>query len=78
MVGKNIGNLLNSMDHSISDQSSILRFIEDNWFLGRTGDQSFDSKASSFENMFDFTSKDSHVNKLFLDPSTGLQIRRIP
>jgi len=40
-----------------------LRFIEDNWFLGRIGDQSFDSKAGSFENM------------LFLDPSTGLRIQ---
>ncbi len=68
----------NLIDHSISDQSSILRFIEDNWSLGRIGDQSFDSKAGSLENMFDFHPTASHVNKLFLDPSTGLRIRRIP
>ena len=42
------------IDHSISDRSSILRFIEDNWFLGRIGDQSFDSKAGTLENVFDF------------------------
>ena len=42
------------IDHSITDQSSILRFIEDNWSLGRIGDQSFDSKAGSLENVFDF------------------------
>jgi phospholipase C len=68
----------NFIDHSISDQFSILRFIEDNWSLGRIGDQSFDSKAGSLVNMFDFDPTASHVNKLFLDPSTGLQIRRIP
>ena len=64
--------------YSLTDQSSILRFIEDNWFLGRIGDQSFDSKAGSLENMFDFYPTAAPVNKLFLDPSTGLQIRHIP
>ena len=68
----------NFIDHSITDQSSILRFIEDNWFLGRIGDQSFDSKAGSLANMFDFAPTVSHVNKLVLDPSTGLDIRYIP
>ena len=34
----------NYIDHQITDQSSILRFIEDNWNLGRMGDQSFDEK----------------------------------
>jgi phospholipase C len=65
----------NFIDHSIIDQSSILRFIEDNWSLGRIGDQSFDSKAGSLVNMFDFASRASHVNKLLLDPSTGLRIQ---
>jgi phospholipase C len=66
----------NFIDHSLIDQSSILRFIEDNWSLGRIGDQSFDSKAGSLANMFHPTA--TPVNKLFLDSSTGLQIRRIP
>jgi phospholipase C len=61
--------------YSLTDQSSILRFIEDNWFLGRIGDQSFDSKAGSLENMFDFHPTSTHVNKLFLNPSTGLRIQ---
>ncbi|MGC2574080.1 MAG: alkaline phosphatase family protein, partial [Candidatus Nitrosopolaris sp.] len=65
----------NFIDHGITDQSSILRFIEDNWSLGRIGDQSFDSKADSLKNMFNFTSRATHVNKLFLDPSTGLRIQ---
>ncbi|MFZ0220586.1 MAG: alkaline phosphatase family protein, partial [Candidatus Nitrosopolaris sp.] len=68
----------NFIDHSLTDQSSILRFIEDNWSLGRIGDQSFDSKAGSLANMFDFHPTATPVNKLFLVPSTGLQIRRIP
>jgi phospholipase C len=65
----------NFIDHSITDQSSILRFIEDNWFLERIGDQSFDSKTGSLANMFDFHPTASHVNKLLLDPSTGLQMK---
>jgi len=30
-------------DHTQSDQTSILRFIEDNWGTGRIGDDSFDA-----------------------------------
>jgi phospholipase C len=64
---------INFIDHSITDQSSILRFIEDNWALGRIGNQSFDSKAGSLMNIFDFPPAAHHANKLFLGPSTGLQ-----
>ena len=60
----------NFVDHTITDQSSILRFIEDNWRLGRIGDQSFDEKAGSLENLFDFTSN-PRTERLFLDPKTG-------
>jgi phospholipase C len=63
---------INFIDHGIADQSSILRFIEDNWALGRIGNQSFDSKAGSLMNMFDFTAA-GHGLELFLDASTGLQ-----
>ncbi len=62
----------NFVDHSITDQTSILRFIEDNWNLGRIEDQSFDEKAGSLMNMFDFTNGVQIANKLILDPSTGL------
>ena len=60
----------NFIDHQVTDQSSILRFIEDNWHLGRIGDQSFDDKAGSLMNMFDFTDV-PHAQMLFLDTSTG-------
>ena len=57
----------------ITDQTSILRFIEDNWNLGRIGDQSFDAKAGSLMNMFDFNDGGQQLaNKLFLGLITGL------
>ena len=33
---------VNYVDHSVTNQASVLRLIEDNWGLGRIGDQSFD------------------------------------
>lgn len=63
----------NFVDHSLTDQSSILRFIEDNWQTGRIGNSSFDSKAGSLLNLFSFRGGDGEggANKLFLDPQTG-------
>ena len=62
----------NYVDHSVTDQTSILRFIEDNWQTGRIGNSSFDAKAGSIENMFNFQGgTEGGANKLFLDPSTG-------
>ena len=61
---------VNFVDHSVTDQSSILRFIEDNWSLGRIGNQSFDALAGSLGNLFNF-SEDDRAGKLFLDPLTG-------
>jgi phospholipase C len=60
----------NFVDHSTTDQSSILRFIEDNWSLGRLGNQSFDALAGSLKHLFDFR-PEHRAPKLWLDPSTG-------
>ncbi len=60
----------NYVDHHITDQTSILRFVEDNWSLGRIGDYSFDALAGSLQGMFDFSSG-PHTTPLFLDPNTG-------
>jgi phospholipase C len=60
----------NYVDHQIMDQTSILRFIEDNWQLGSIGDQSFDEKASSISSMFNFTNS-HYTSRLFLDSSNG-------
>ncbi|MEU1167603.1 alkaline phosphatase family protein [Streptomyces sp. NPDC005921] len=45
---------VNKVDHTRTDQSSITRFIEDNWRTGRVGDHSFDATAGSLTGMFDF------------------------
>ncbi len=65
----------NYVDHRITDQSSILRFIEDNWDLGRIGGNSSDVKAGSLDGMFDFESK-MRAAKVMLDRSTGAVVRR--
>ncbi|MBN8887391.1 MAG: alkaline phosphatase family protein [Rudaea sp.] len=56
----------NYVDHTLTDQTSVLRFVEDNWLGGqRIGNGSFDSIAGSINGMFNFTSP---VNaQLFLD-----------
>ncbi len=61
---------VNFVDHTITDQSAILRFVEENWGLGRIGDQSFDEKAGSLNGMFDFSHAGASV--LTLDPATGM------
>lgn len=63
----------NFVDHTTTDQSSILRFIEDNWLKGqRIGGGSFDALAGSLTNMFDFrTDEHAKAKRLFLDPLTG-------
>jgi phospholipase C len=60
----------NAVDHTLTDQSSILRFIENNWQLPRIAG-SFDAVAGSLGSMFDFTQQLSPARTLFLDPSTG-------
>ena len=62
----------NYVDHSVTDQSSILRFIEDNWNLGRISADSFDNLAGSLEGMFNFSNhRGDDTRRLFLDPATG-------
>jgi hypothetical protein len=61
---------VNYVDHSVIDQTSIVRFIEANWGLKRIGDQSFDAKAGSVMNMFDFTTN-HYAKRLFLDTFKG-------
>ncbi len=59
----------NFVDHTLTDQTSILRFIEDNWNTGRIGDHSLDERAGSLNAMFDFTGPAQPP--LILDPRTG-------
>jgi phospholipase C len=64
----------NYVDHTVTDQTSIIRFIEDNWLSGqRIGQGSYDAIANSIETMMDF-SKAQSKGKLILDPTTGLVV----
>jgi phospholipase C len=61
----------NFVDHTMTDQSSILRFVEDNWLRGkRLAAGSFDTIANPIDNMFDF-GRESSNRQLILDPNTG-------
>jgi phospholipase C len=62
----------NFVDHTLTDQSSIIRFIEHNWGLPQIGDQSFDERAGTIENLFDFSHK--RPGRVFLDPVTGRRL----
>jgi phospholipase C len=60
----------NYVDHTRTDQSSILKFIEDNWRTGKIGDKSFDSRAGSLTGMFNFNGR-PNTRPLVLDPTSG-------
>jgi phospholipase C len=61
----------NFVDHTLTDQSSIIRFVEDNWLGGkRIGSGSFDAVAGSVNNMFDFSHRDDR-GEFVLNPNTG-------
>lgn len=63
----------NFVDNTLTDQTSILRFIEDNWRTGRIGPNSFDALAGTLNNLFDFHNYNSQ--RLFLNPTTGEPVR---
>jgi phospholipase C len=61
------------VDHTTTDQSSILRFIEDNWLGGQRITGSFDAIAGTLNGMFDFRNP-SNRGLYLLDPNTGLVV----
>ena len=46
----------NYIDHTLTDQSSVLKFVEDNWLAGQRIEPggSFDTIAGSINGMFSF------------------------
>ncbi|MFE9424909.1 phospholipase C [Kitasatospora sp. NPDC006697] len=70
----------NSVDHTLTDQSSITKFVEDNWTLPRIPG-STDAVAGSLNNLFDFPRGKGHgrgdgddapnARPFLLDPATG-------
>jgi phospholipase C len=61
----------NFVAHTLTDQSSTIHFIEDNWLGGkRLGQGSYDAIASSITQMFDFNQRfDNRL--LILNDQTG-------
>jgi phospholipase C len=68
---------VNYVDHRVTDQSSILRFIEENWNLGRIGENSSDVKAGRLNGMFNFDDNpNNNAPILILDPATGVVLEK--
>ena len=65
----------NYVSHGLTDLTSITRFIEDNWDLGRLGDQSFDGLAGTILDFFNFTSAPS-TKTVLLNETTGEVLRK--
>lgn len=65
----------NFVDHTAADQTSVLRFIEDNWLGGQRITGSFDSLASPLTQMFNFTRSASSPRTLKLDPDSGQPVQ---
>lgn len=64
----------NFVDHTLTDQASVVRFIEDNWLSGqRIGQGSMDAIAGPITNMFNFSgSSPNNATPVLLSPVTGL------
>ncbi len=65
----------NFVDHRVTEQASILRFVEDNWNLGRLGSGAADADAGTLDELFDFQGK-QRAARLFLDPANGQPVRQ--
>jgi phospholipase C len=60
----------NFVDHSLTTQTSVVRFIEENWLGGeRVGGGSEDAHTGTLDGMFNFHQPQSQP--LFLDPESG-------
>ena len=57
----------------MTDQTSVLRFVEDNWLGGeRIGEGTFDALAGPINNMFDFGREPFSISdRVILSDSTG-------
>jgi phospholipase C len=67
---------VNHVDNTLTDQTSIIHFIEDNWLGGeRLGNGSYDAISGPLTGMFNFAARGHRAEKLFLDPNTGEPVR---
>ena len=59
----------NFVDSTYTEQTSVTKFIQDNFGLGRLGGIAFDERAGELNNMFDFNGE--KAPKLFLNETDG-------
>ncbi|MDT4908798.1 MAG: phospholipase, partial [Pseudonocardiales bacterium] len=64
----------NYVDHTLTDQSSILKFVEDNWRVPKIAG-SADAVAGTINHLFDFNGRQGDNRKLYLDPVTGQSLQ---
>ncbi|GLW10832.1 phospholipase C [Microtetraspora sp. NBRC 13810] len=65
---------VNHVDHHLTDQTSVLRFIEDNWNTGGIGGDSLDRIAGSLDGLFSFGK--AKAGRVILDPATGAVVTK--
>ena len=63
----------NFVDHTVTDQTSVIRFVEDNWLGGQRIPGSFDAVANSITQMLEFKrhGEEGRSDRLFLNDVTG-------
>jgi phospholipase C len=61
----------NYVDSTFTEQASIVQFIENNWSLGRIGNDSADAGAGTLANAFDFNQSYGHAPAIILNDNTG-------
>jgi phospholipase C len=64
----------NFIDHTLTTQASVTRFIEDNWRTGRLGGGSFDATAGSLTSVFDFRAPQQRAVLLASDGSVAATV----
>ncbi|MFM0289058.1 phospholipase C [Paraburkholderia megapolitana] len=68
----------NYVDHTLIDQASVVRFIEDNWLGGtRLGGGAFDATAGDIRGLLNLSGT-ANTTPLYLDPTLGTQVSTPP
>jgi phospholipase C len=68
----------NYVDGTFTVQSSVTKFIEENWNLGKIGAGSEDASSGTLDNMFDFNKSDPRSPAILLNDETGEIESEIP
>jgi phospholipase C len=63
----------NYIDHTFTDQTSVIKFIEENWGVGPLGGSAFEPLSGSGDlmSMFDFNANDQRAPAILVNDQTG-------